>query len=329
MTEHVQSWADKPTTAVEWFARIKSGSITEAELEEYRALTANDPRFREEQRKLEATWSTAGALHDDPDIQRIAQLTTDADKPGRQFFTRRWIEGATGIAAALVLIVATLFISQQPDLHSQVSHYATVIGEQEAVTLSDRSSVTLNTATELRVQYTGTLRKAELMAGEATFEVAHDAGIPFEVHANGGVIRVLGTTFNVQLFDDGSTRVSVLEGRVEVRTGEAPKSRQASVQLEPGQAVEFRANELSGVTRADLDRIEGWHSGRIKFHDWPLRQLLVEYNRYTDEILYVEPAAEGIRFSGSFSLHNKEELIQAIEEAFHITVHRRTRSPSS
>lgn len=59
--------------------------------------------------------------------------------------------------------------------------YRTDVGQQTTIALPDRSSVQLNTDTELPVVYTDAARNVEMHRSEAYFDVAHDAGGPFVV----------------------------------------------------------------------------------------------------------------------------------------------------
>src|SRR5690606_32076430 len=64
--------------------------------------------------------------------------------------------------------------------------------------LPDGTNVWLNTASSIQYPavFSGNERHITL-TGEAYFEVAHDISRPFNVDANGSLIQVLGTHFNV------------------------------------------------------------------------------------------------------------------------------------
>src|SRR3546814_5131662 len=57
--------------------------------------------------------------------------------------------------------------------------YRTGIGEQRTFELADGSKVTLNTATEIRVDYRARERIVRLVRGQALFDVAHAPDRPF------------------------------------------------------------------------------------------------------------------------------------------------------
>ena len=59
--------------------------------------------------------------------------------------------------------------------------YRTGRGAAQEITLSGRSTIILNTDSELHVLASGTQRKVQLVRGEALFNIAHDPQHPFEV----------------------------------------------------------------------------------------------------------------------------------------------------
>ena len=73
--------------------------------------------------------------------------------------------------------------------------------------------LTLNTDSELSVDYSGDNRIIHLSRGEVNFDVAKDPHRPFVVYAGDGLVWAVGTAFNVRLIED-SVDLTVTEGRV-------------------------------------------------------------------------------------------------------------------
>ena len=102
-----------------------------------------------------------------------------------------------------------------PVLYNTIS---TPRGGQYQLMLADGSKVWLNAASSLRfpASFAGKERKVELM-GEAYFEVAKNASMPFKVKVNGMEVEVLGTHFNINSYDDESAiRTTLLEGSIKI-----------------------------------------------------------------------------------------------------------------
>ena len=100
---------------------------------------------------------------------------------------------------------------------SQPLTYSTAKGENRTVLLDDGSVVYLNTRTTLSWQFDEDIRRVDLVEGEALFDVTPEVYRPFVVHAGAGVVRVLGTRFNVHRKNGSDVVVTVLEGRVRSR----------------------------------------------------------------------------------------------------------------
>ena len=102
--------------------------------------------------------------------------------------------------------------------------------------LADGSEVWLNVASSVTypTAFTGNERKV-VITGEAYFEVAKNAAKPFIVQqANGDMqVRVLGTHFNVNTYDDeAAIKVTLLEGAVDV------SKNKNHILLSPGQQAQ-------------------------------------------------------------------------------------------
>ncbi|HEY4151283.1 MAG TPA: FecR domain-containing protein, partial [Chitinophagaceae bacterium] len=140
-----------------------------------------------------------------------------------------------------------------------------------SLTLTDGSRVWLNAESSLRypTTFNGNQRTVEI-TGEAYFEVAHNAAMPFTVKkANEDwAVRVLGTHFNINAYDDETaTKITLLEGSVKVTKGTA------SNLLRPGeQAVILSMSRSDNTTlskvegkEVDLQAVMAWKNGLFNF----------------------------------------------------------------
>jgi transmembrane sensor len=130
-----------------------------------------------------------------------------------------------------------------------------------AVSLSDGTKVWLNAESTLHypTAFAGNERKVEI-SGEAYFEVAHNAQKPFYVTKGGMEIKVLGTHFNVNTYDDGSpASVTLLEGSVKV-SNDGKQS-----MLIPGQQARINGANISIVDNVDMDQVLAWKNGKFQF----------------------------------------------------------------
>jgi len=145
------------------------------------------------------------------------------------------------------------------------------------LTLSDGTKVWLNAGSSLRypVAFTGPDRKVEI-TGETYFEVAQDKLHPFVVTKGDNEIKVLGTHFNVNAYDEeGPMKVTLLEGSVRIT------SASGNSLLRPGEmAVMDQGKNIDILNNADLDRIMAWKNGYFNFSNADIRTVMRELSRW-------------------------------------------------
>src|SRR5690606_28519622 len=121
-------------------------------------------------------------------------------------------------------------------------------GGQYQLVLTDGSKVWLNAASSIRfpATFTGKERNVEI-TGEVYFEVAHNAAKPFIVKINTVDIKVLGTSFNVNAYEDESSmKTTLLEGSIKVSEGNQ------SVIIVPGEQA-LVTNSDKFVVKRNID----------------------------------------------------------------------------
>ncbi len=145
------------------------------------------------------------------------------------------------------------------------------------LTLADGSLVWLNVASSITypTAFLGKERKVQI-TGEAYFEVFHNEASPFTVASNDVDVKVLGTHFNVNAYDDeDNLKVTLLEGSVKVSKGSNNGI------LKPGQQAQV-AKEVKIVNCADLEQVMAWKNGRFKFSRTDLKVIMREIGRWYD-----------------------------------------------
>lgn len=131
------------------------------------------------------------------------------------------------------------------------------------MTLADGSRVWLNAGSSLTypVAFNGNERKVSI-TGEAYFEVMHDAAKPFVVSKGETDVRVLGTHFNVNAYDDDrEIKVTLLEGSVKVLR---PSQNGKAVILKPGQQAQV-SSEIKIASNIDIEEVMAWKNGKFQF----------------------------------------------------------------
>lgn len=88
-------------------------------------------------------------------------------------------------------------------------------GKEDSVSLPDGSTVRINAASRLQTHFSKDKRKVDFK-GEAYFKVAPGRR-PFIINTPYTAIEVLGTEFNVNTYDSGVTKISLVKGKIRVR----------------------------------------------------------------------------------------------------------------
>ncbi len=187
------------------------------------------------------------------------------------------------------------------------------------VLLADGSRVYINTSSQLRVKFAPNLRRVELAAGEAFFEVTKDPARPFVVAVGGSEVTVVGTKFAVR--QDGSqTSVVVTEGKVNVvpQVGRHTEAVPDKVALLPGDALRFDARQQRvQVAQVDSEAATTWRNGSISFDNATLEEVIAEVNRYTQKPFVLEDEAlKAVRLSGRFRVGDTESVVFALKDGF-------------
>lgn len=212
--------------------------------------------------------------------------------------------------AVLLLAIGTVVI----DPAWQVETLSTSIGKQATYALPDGSSVVLNTSSVLKVEHHIRTRQLQLVQGEAAFTVNH-GWRPFSVMAQDVRVTDIGTRFNIRL-KTNSVRVAVLEGAVEVATGDQYQI------LTTGQAIESQLGSLSHLNHINLDHEAAWQQGKLVFNGAPLSQVVNEIQRYSAMTIHVDQAAAGMRVSGVYDIEAVETLIQDLSQSLPVEIAR-------
>jgi ferric-dicitrate binding protein FerR (iron transport regulator) len=160
---------------------------------------------------------------------------------------------------------------------------ATPRGGQYQLVLPDGSKVWLNAASSIRypTAFTGKQRGVEI-TGEAYFEVAKNAAMPFMVKANGMEVKVLGTHFNVNAYDDETmVKTTLLEGAVRITKGVA------TAILKPGQQAQLINDQLLTINNADVEEAMAWKNGKLVFKQAAIKTIMRQAARWYDvEVVY-------------------------------------------
>jgi transmembrane sensor len=173
------------------------------------------------------------------------------------------------------------------------------LGATYKLVLADGSKVWLNSGSSLKfpVSFSSPRRKVELL-GEAYFEVAKNAKLPFVVKTAIQDVLVTGTHFNVMAYpEDRLTTTTLFEGQVHIVNGQDRKV------LKPGQQSQIRTGEsnISIEKAADLEAALAWKNGYFMSAHENLKSIMNKIARWYNVEVEYQGDFSNKYFSGTIS----------------------------
>jgi ferric-dicitrate binding protein FerR (iron transport regulator) len=144
--------------------------------------------------------------------------------------------------------------------------------------LADGSLVWLNAASSITypTAFIGQERRVSI-TGEAYFEVSENKAMPFFVEHNQLLVKVLGTHFNVNTYEnEASNKVTLLSGLVDVGNGKVNR------RLLPGQQASVSTAGFSVKENTDTDEVMAWKNGQFYFGGSDIKSIMKQIERYYD-----------------------------------------------
>lgn len=315
--------------ASDFAARLYSGVMTADDERELEAWLAEHPSHKTEYQAVLDTWYQMGDLGSDREVLAYGQKESANDSD--------WYWPKLAMAAGVFLAVAVGLFSIF-DTEPELMRYATAVGEHKTVTLNDGTKLTLNTNTQVVIDFTDDYRRAIVDKGEAYFDVAKDAGRPFRVDVGSHSVTVLGTRFNVYKSSE-QLEVAVSEGMVAVHQKEngwganrvpppeAVKQEFGQYLLEKGSIISYKnqANDEPTIQQ-DLEKVlqrSSWRTGFISFNNRPLSEVIGQINRYSRKKILIEDSnIMGLKVSTVVHLDDLESNLDGMAVAFPLKVTR-------
>jgi transmembrane sensor len=322
--------------AGEWFTLNDAGLGTERDATALAAWLKRSPLHIEEFLGVSLVARDLCAARSDPaysleailarararagDDSAVAVLSSHPGQAMRGVRSRRGLPVAAAVAACAVVGVALSLLWSAGFLARTVPgtvaslRLETKHGELLTHRFADDSVLHLNGDSAVTIRYGAHGRLAVLLAGEAEFDIKHDAARPFRVQAGSTEIVDVGTRFDVRLKPE-STVVTVVEGRVAV----SPLMTSTRIRHEPRETLQLDAGQQLTVSRdawpaapvtLDAQRATSWLRHEIAFDHEPLESVVAEYNRYTTRAIEIAtPGLRSVQISGVFSTDDPEAFI--------------------
>lgn len=183
----------------------------------------------------------------------------------------------------------------------------TTVGGDYQLVLSDGTKVWLNAESEIDypIEFLGDKREV-FLKGEAYFEVAPDPEKPFIVKTTSMQTRVLGTSFNINAYEnEPNVYTTLLTGKVEVMLNK--RGNTSPVVLKP--AMQLKLDKESGdfsVEKVRVEEITAWRYGVFMFAEDDIEVVTRMLSRWYDVKFVFDGERKGPHtFSGRMSKDDK------------------------
>lgn len=204
---------------------------------------------------------------------------------------------------------------QEGTAATEYNQVYTPFGGEYSVVLADGTKVYMNSGSTLKfpVVFTDSAREVYL-SGEAYFEVQKDSIRPFRVKTDFLEIKVYGTSFNVNTFQN--TKTVLFSGSVGVKGSDRKE-----YILKPSQLIEYDGEgQFVEICDVDTRVYLAWKEGYFFFDNESLDNVLATLGRwYNVEFKYDTLNVGKMHFTGHIEKYkNIDVILDAIEKIVHV-----------
>ncbi len=183
--------------------------------------------------------------------------------------------------------------------------------------LSDGTTVHLNAGSTMKYPVSfiqGTSREIYLQ-GEAYFEVTKDVNHPFVVNANNIGVKVLGTHFNVNSYENTDAYTVLAEGSIVVYNQLEKNNPENHKKIAPGQKASLLKQNIQ-VKNVDISQYLGWMDGRLLFNNENFMNIVKKIERKYNVIIENKyEKLNELRFKGDFKNESIIDLLDTFKES--------------
>ena len=225
------------------------------------------------------------------------------------------------VAAMALLILGigsvTIYMNNSGYFSKKISAATSIDEKNIVVNLPDGSKISLNRNSVLTYRDNfGKKNRNVKLTGEAFFEIAPDASMPFIIDAGKANVKVVGTSFNV------ITNNTESEVEVYVKTGKvilSDKSGSQSIALEPG-FVGKMDSKISGKTLNEDPNYLSWNTGLLVYAGQKLDVVFNDLKRvYNMDIIADDPSILENPWHSPIDNASEDTIIQLICGSFNLS----------
>ncbi|WET01774.1 FecR domain-containing protein [Flavobacterium sp. YJ01] len=243
-------------------------------------------------------------LSDEKGDEILNKIFLELQVKPKKYTIRKALKVAAVLVAGLTIAFTVAKFAFKPAAITQI----TAKGEKKEIFLEDGSVIVLNSNSSITYpeQFEDT-RNIQLV-GQAYFKVFRDIKRPFIVQTHDVIVRVLGTSFDINSYEHHNTKVSVISGKVEVSS---PTGKKVQI-IKDQQADLIKNSDLQISTENSEDKI-AWISNTIMLKNTTLSETVkIIENWYNVDITIENQELNNLTISGKFKDEKLENVLESI-----------------
>ncbi len=260
-----------------------------------------------------------------PILDKIHHIIRKKEGFKKQNSLQKFLRVYSRVAAILllpILIAGGLgynYISSQnktlPEHPVNSTIYAPM-GSRLSFNLPDGTTGMLNSGTSLSYSYPFNNNRKIKLEGEAWLDVMHDKSHPFEINTGNSVVKVLGTSLNVNAYpEENYVEVVLLNGKVEFFNN----INQNKTFLNPSDRLIFRNGEVN-LTVTDPEKYKAWTKGKLIFRGDQMSEVARRIERwYNVKVIIADKELNRYSFRATFQDDQLEDVIRILAMTSPIT----------
>ena len=228
---------------------------------------------------------------------------------------RLWLQVAAVAIPFLFILGGFYYLNQQVDIFgtSEMCEIQTKKGERIQVVFQDGTKVYLNSGSKMTYpKQFGFSMRTVAFEGEGYFVVSANHNRPFMVQLDKAEVKVLGTSFNVQAYEeDENITVTLDEGIINFKSWTNEQNK-----MKPGESMRLdkRNGKLTNLEVIDTKPISLWKDDIISFKNASLNDVIKVLNRWYD-VAFVVESQEAYSYSYTITSENTtlEKVLNDLE----------------
>lgn len=204
-------------------------------------------------------------------------------------------------------------IKKEPEFNQLV----VPMGKRSSLVLADGTKVWVNSGSRVVYPVTFEKEKREIYVdGEVFLDVTENKTCPFIVRTNRMNIKVLGTTFNVNAYEnDAEQSVVLVSGKVNVQE----KVKKVERDLIPNEMFTTPQTGSTSIRTVDITNYISWKDGLYQFDSETLSVIIKRLSRYYGVEIVLENPRLSTRCTGKLYLKDDfETIMEKLSEMFSI-----------